>query len=141
MRKLLTMPMMMTPTTIWAMIAITLVIGWCPPQSWAMLAPAVANEMGADAGRVADLQVVQRALESKLVQQRLLDFGLTADEVQARLGKMSNDDVHQLAMQIDSIMPGGDPSGVGLVIAVIVIVILIVILVWLLNHKIAIEKQ
>jgi hypothetical protein len=140
MRKLLTMPMMMTQTTIWTMIVITLVIGWCPPQGWAMLAPAVVEEMVADPARLADLQIIQRALESKIIQQRLEDWGLTAEEVQARLGTMSNQDVHQVAMQIDAVMPGGD-AVLGIVIALLVIAILVVILVWLLNNKVAIEKK
>jgi hypothetical protein len=132
----MTMPMM-TPTMIWILIAITLVIGWCPPQSWAMLAPAVANEMGTDSGRIADLQVVQRALESKLVQQRLLDFGLTADEVQARLARLSDEELHQMATQIDTLMPGGE---LGIIILLLVIAIIVLVVVYLMGHKVVVKE-
>ena len=140
MKRLLRMPVF-TPLLIWALIGLTFWLGWHQSESWAMLAPAVTSEIGADAARTADLQTVQHVLESKVIQQRLLDLGLTAEEAQARLATLSSEELHQLAMQLDAVMPGGDPSGVGIVIAVIVIVILVVVLIWLLNHKVSIEKD
>jgi hypothetical protein len=137
MRSLLKTPCF-THTMIWTMVAITLVIGWCPPQGWAMLAPAVAEEMAADPARLADLQIIQRTLESKIVQQRLEDWGLTAEEVQARLGTMSDQDVHQVAMHIDSVMPGGE---LELIIVLLVVAIIILLVIYLTGHKVVVEKN
>ncbi|HKW86632.1 MAG TPA: PA2779 family protein [Nitrospiraceae bacterium] len=137
MRSLLRIPFF-TQTLIWTLIVTTLVIGWCPPQGWAMLAPAVTAEGSAESGRTADLQTIQRALESKIVQQRLQDWGLTQDEVQTRLAQLSDQDVHQMAMQIDALMPGGE---LGLIIALLVIAILVVLVLYLTGNKIVVEKS
>jgi hypothetical protein len=116
---------------IWTMVAITLWIGWCPPEGLAMLAPALTNEIGADAARMADLQTVQHVLESKVIQQRLLDLGLTAEEAQARLATLSNEELHQLALQVDALVPGGE---LGLIIAILVVVLLVVLIIYLIRR-------
>lgn len=106
-----------------------------------MLAPAVSTGTESVSGpnRVTDLQKVQSVLESKVVQQRLEDFGLTPEEINARLPRLSDDQLHQLATQIDALTPGG--NGLGIIVALLVIAILVVILVYLLGHRIVITKQ
>ena len=138
MRKLRTTPIF-SGTMIWAMIVMTLWIGWCPPEGLAMLAPAVTGEIGADAARVADLQTVQHVLESKVIQQRLLDLGLTSEEAQARLARLSNEELHQLAMQLDALAPGGD--ALGIIIVLLVVAIIVVLVIYLMGHKIVVEKD
>ena len=137
MRKLRTAPVF-SKTMIWTMVAITLWIGWCPPEGMAMLAPAVTGEIGSDA-RTADLQTVQHVLESKVIQQRLLDLGLTADEIQARLATLSDQDVHQLALHLDALAPGGD--ALGIIIVLLVVAIIVVLVIYLMGHKIVVEKE
>ena len=107
-----------------------------------MLVPPASTmpEPALGSNRAADLQNIQRVLESKVVQQRLEDFGLTPDEVTARLTRLSDDQVHQMATQVDALLPGGD-AGLGIVIALLVIAILAVILVYLLGHRIVITKE
>ena len=106
-----------------------------------MLAPAVptGTESVSDPNRVMDLQTVQKILENKIVRQRLEDFGLTSEEINARLTRLSDDQLHQLATQIDAITPGGD--GLGIIVALLVIAILVVLLIYLLGHRISITKQ
>ncbi len=84
--------------------------------------------------RAADAQRIQALLESKLVRQRLLDLGYTVEEVSAKLGEISDQQLHTLAMSLDSLRTGGD--GVGLVIALLVVAILVVILIQLTGHHI-----
>jgi hypothetical protein len=110
-------------------------MGWFPPESTAMLAPA---DFGLN--RLEDLQKVQRVLESKMVQQRLEDVGLTADEIQGRLARLSDAQLHRMANQLDALMPGGD-GGLGIVVALLVIAILVVILFYLLGHRIEVKKN
>src|SRR5207247_11363984 len=115
---------------------------WFALDSTAMLAPAVSGVYGTDDGlkRLEDLQRVQRVLESKLVQQRLEGVGLTADEIQGRLARLSDAQLHQRASQLDALMPGGD-GGLGIVIALLVIAILAVVLIYLLGHRIEVKKN
>jgi len=104
-----------------------------------MLAPATSatSETGSDP-RAEDLQKVQRVLENKLVQQRLADLGLTPEEVNAKLDRLSDAQLHQMAAQIDALMPGGE---LGLIIALLVIAILVVIFIYLLDRRIEIKKN
>lgn len=133
----------LTRAMVWTLTVAVLLLGSGPPESLALLAPPdlVAPGTGLDPGRTEDLTKVQQVLESKLIRQRLEDIGFTTEEINSRMARISDAQLHELAMQIDAVMPGGDPSGVGIVVAVIVIVILVVILIWLLDHKVAIEKK
>jgi hypothetical protein len=73
---------------------------------------------------------VRRALENKLVAEKLMSHGLTKEEVSAKLNQMSDEQVHQMASLADRIPAGGD-SGLGIVIAVFVIVALVLLIIFL----------
>lgn len=128
-----------TQVMVWTLVVTTLAVGWFPPEARGMLAPATSTntESISGADRASDLQKIQRVLEAKVVQQRLEDFGLTRDEVNARLSRLSDAELHQLATQIDALVPGGE---LGLIIALLVVAILVVILIYLLGHKIVVAK-
>jgi len=88
--------------------------------------------------RHASLQKIQSVLESKVVAQRLSDFGLTKEEIQSRLGQMSDRQLHEVATQLDALQPGGD--ALGTIVVLLVIAILVVVLLQLTGHKIIITK-
>lgn len=119
-----------TQTIIWALVVVFFAMAAVPQQSQAMLAPTSpeATAAGSETDRVADLQKVQRVLESKIIQQRLEDFGLTPEEINARLNGLSNAQLHQTAAQIDALIPGGDMGIIGTVLVVVLIIILLAIL-------------
>lgn len=96
----------------------------------AMLAPAVAPGSEQSPQRAADLARIQRVLENKRVSQKLKDLGLSESEVQDRLSKLSDREVHQLATKMQALTPAGD-SGLGLVIALLVIGVLALLIVYL----------
>jgi O-antigen ligase len=77
-----------------------------------------------------DIQTIQKALESKIVKQRLQDLGFSEEEIQERLNQLSDEEVHSLAMQIDSLSQGGI---LGVVIAVLVIVVLVLVIMKLMD--------
>lgn len=108
----------------------------------AMFVPSVpvqqpAQTAGVSAGRAADLEKIQAALELKIVQQRLIDQGLSPDETMARVNKLTDEQVHQLAMHTDSIEAGGGP--VGFLVSVMVLALLVVLLIFLLEGRIQIK--
>ena len=76
---------------------------------------------------------VRRALENKLVAGRLMGHGLTSDEVSAKLNRMSDEQVHQMASLADKIPAGGD-AGLGIVIAILVVVALVLLIVFLIKR-------
>jgi hypothetical protein len=90
----------------------------------AMVAPAAGQQLTVSVEK--DMATVQTALENKLIQQRLRDMGMSEQEAQKRLARLSPDQVHQVAMQIDQQTAAGDATGVIIVaIAVVLFVALI----------------
>jgi cytochrome c553 len=102
-------------------------------------APHQASTGAADvsAGRTADLANIQGALESKIVQQRLLDYGLSPEDAMARVSKLSDEQINQLATHTDSLQAGGD--GGSVLVALVVIGLLVVLLVYLLEGRIQVK--
>lgn len=72
---------------------------------------------------------MQAALESKMVRQRLAQFGLTDRQVQSRLSQLSDQQVHQLALQTHGLNSGGD--GGGFVIGLLFITVLVLLIIFL----------
>lgn len=73
---------------------------------------------------------VRKALESKIVSQKLMLHGLSSKEAQNKLELMTDEEVHQLAVLTDRLPAGGD-SGVGLVVGVLVIAALVLLIIYL----------
>ena len=88
------------------------------------------GESQAEMMRDQDIQVIKKALENKLITQRLQDLGFSDQEIQDRLDQLSDQEVHNLATQIDSVSQGGI---LGVVIAVLVIVILVLVILKLMD--------
>ncbi len=89
------------------------------------------------AERAADLAKLQAALESKIVQQKLKDYGLSPEETLARVNKLSDDQLHQLATHTDSNQAGGDP--VDALIGLLIVALLVVLLIYLLQGRIEVK--
>lgn len=110
------------------------VIGSIPSESMAYV---VGSEVSAPSGRASDMDSIQRVLESKLVSEKLSKAGLSGDEINSRLAKLSDTEVHQFAKQLDSLYPGGD--ALGAVIALLIIVILVLVILKIADRKIVIR--
>jgi hypothetical protein len=87
--------------------------------------------------RAAGLARIQSALESKIVQQTLMDYGLSPEETIAQVNKLSDKQINQLATHTDSLQAGGD--GGSLIVGLLVVAILVVILVYLLEGRVVIK--
>jgi len=88
--------------------------------------------------RSADLQTIQKALEQKIVRDRLEVLGFSEDEIRQRLEQLTDEQIHSLAQDIDRLDVGGD--GLGIIVALLVIVILVIILIKLTNREIIISN-
>lgn len=98
-------------------------------DGWAMLVPV--EGAAPVTQRAADVKLVQTALESKAVKERLKGFGLSDAEVQSRMQSLSDEEVHQLAVQIEALGPGGDG---GVVVALLVVAVLVLLIVFLVKR-------
>lgn len=102
------------------------------------LAPSrVSGTTAIASSRDADLIVVQRALENRVVAQKLKDYGVASNDVQLRLANMSDQDVHTLATASKGLPTGGD--GAGFIISLLVIVILVLVILKLMNKQVVVK--
>ena len=88
--------------------------------------------------RISDLQKIQKFLEMKLVRERLEKYGFTKDEIQARLGQLSDQQIHQFAQNLDDLKVGG--NGADVVIIVLLIAILVILVLYFTGRKVVITK-
>lgn len=107
----------------------------------AMFVPAAPSQQDTattvSADRAADLARIQTALESKIVRQRLQDYGLSSEEALARIHTLSDSQVHQFAAHTDSLQAGGDP--VDTLIGLLLVALLVVVLIYLLQGRIQVK--
>ncbi len=85
----------------------------------------------------AEIEKVQKVLEMQIVADKLQAFGLSAEEVKAKLHSMSDEQLQLMAQASDRVLAGGD--GAGFVIAVLVIIILVIVILKLLDKRIIIK--
>jgi hypothetical protein len=106
------------------------------PRVDASFSPSVVIPL-AKTDRAADLATVQKALEMKMVRERLADLGFTYEEIQGRISQLSDQQLHSAAQQLDDLKVGGD--GLGIIIALLVIAILVVLVLQLTGHRVIVK--
>ncbi len=108
-------------------VFLALTVGLLPvaqTNAQAMLAPAYTVQSAPAFDRNQDLKAIQGTLESKILREKLHRLGLSDDEIQSRLSRMSDAEVHQLASQIRAVQPAGDLL-IGLLVAGVLILLII----------------
>lgn len=110
-----------------------LMIAVIPAHSWAYLV----ESQNLSSSREADINNIQRVLESKMVSQRLSELGLSMDDINSRLNRLNDADVHQFASQLDSLMPGGDIAIT--IMSLLVITILVLVIMHMAGYKVIIK--
>ena len=127
----------LTKWVVWYMVTLMFLMG-ITPQLYAGLSPSEVISL-TQSNRHADLQKIQKVLETKIIRERLKQLGISEEGIQNRLDQLTDDQIHQVASKVDELNVGGD--GLEVVIALVVIVILAVIIYYLLSHKIEIRKN
>jgi hypothetical protein len=115
--------------SIYLVVAIVLIT--TPAQGWAMFIPS----QTADTARQADMASIQKTLESTIVKQRLMDYGLSSEEAMARINKLSDEQVHQFASQLDSLQAGAD-DGVDALVFLLLVAILVILILEITGHHV-----
>jgi hypothetical protein len=121
----------------WYLVVAMFIIGIAPRVD-AGLAPSEIIALS-QTDRAADITKIQKVLELKAVSERLTQLGLAQEEIKNRLDQLSDQQIHQAALQLDDLKVGqGDVFGI--VIALLVIAILIVILLNITGRRVFITK-
>ncbi len=94
----------------------------------AMFLPAAPQAADRGLGRSADLGVIQRALESKTLEQRLMDYGVSPGKAMEKINSLSDEQVHQLAANISALEAGGRGIDTNTLIIILLLVLLILII-------------
>jgi len=84
-----------------------------------------------------DLTTVRQALENKMITKRLQELGYSQEEIQDRMAKLSDEDLHRLATGIEDVDVAGD--GIGFVIGVLIIIALVVLILNLADRRVTIS--
>jgi len=121
----------------WYLVVAMIIIS-IAPRVEAGFAPSEITDLR-QVDRTSDIEKIQSFLEMKAVRERLKQFGLTNEEVTERLSQLSDEQVHQLALQLDDLRVGQD-SALGVVIAILIIVILVIVILQLTGRKVIITK-
>jgi hypothetical protein len=101
-----------------------------PSQGWAMFMP---SSQVAPA-RQTDIITIQKALESSVVKQRLMDYGFSSEEAMMRINKLTDKEIHQFAGNLDSLQAGAD--GVDALIFLVLVAIIVVVVLEATGHKV-----
>jgi hypothetical protein len=104
-----------------------------PSQSWGMFVPAAQST----STRQADMASIQKTLESQVIKQRLMDYGLSSEEAMARISRLSDQQTHQLAANLESVQAGAD--GLGVVVFILVVAIIVVLVLELTGHHVIVR--
>ncbi len=120
----------------WFMMAVMFLFGFVPRLE-AGFSPSAASAL-AKSDRASDLDRIQKTLETKMIKERLEKLGFAKGEIESRLNSLSDEQIHDLAMQLDSLKVGAD-GGAGVVIAILVIIILVIFLLYLTKHQVVVK--
>jgi hypothetical protein len=115
---------------LFTLIAAMFVIGLIPNTGTAAVIPAGEADQGA--ARAQNEAKIQAMLERKEIAARLSDYGLTSQEVSGRLNELSDQQVAEIAGQVDKINAGGD--AVGLLISLALLILLVLLILHLLGY-------
>lgn len=108
-----------------------------PSLAAATLAPSKTSSGAPATNRETDLTTVRQTLENKLVAQKLKDYGLSPAEVDAKLPRMSDADVHQIALLSKKLPQGGD-AGADLIF-ILIVVLLVILIIKLMNREVIVR--
>lgn len=120
----------------WYLVVAMFIIGIAPKVDAGFSPSEIINLTKGE--RAADLQKIQKALEMKAVSERLSQFGLTQDEIQQRFAQLSDQQVHQIALQLDDLKIG-QSDAIGFIIALLVIAILVIVILRLTGHRVIVS--
>jgi hypothetical protein len=86
--------------------------------------------------RSRDMAAVQRTLENKKVVERLKALGYSPQEIEAKVSRLDDAELHKLSTRIENVSSGGI---IGVVIGVLLIILLVVLILEIEDDEIQID--
>lgn len=96
-----------------------------------------------DSQREDDIISLKRFLDNKIVEEKLIEWGYSKEEIAGRLNNLSDDELHYFATQSDSLQAGGDAVGavLGFILALLLIALLVILILELTGHDVVIKTK
>ena len=117
----------------WGALSLFVSLMLAPVFPSAAAIPESGQPASAADARAQDLETVRRVLEVQAVKQRLGSIGLSPEEADRKLNRLSDSQLHRLAGTLDALIPAGSVDGtlhtVLLALLVFLTAVVIVILV------------
>ena len=108
------------------------------PRVYAGFSPSEAISM-LSFDRSSDLEKIRKVLEMKMVREKLKDLGFTPNEIEKRLGQLSDHQIHQLALNLDELQVGG--SGWAVLIIILLVVLIVGVVIYVSGHRVVLERE
>jgi len=90
----------------WYLVMAMFVLG-ITPRVFAGFSPSEAVSIF-NFDRSSDIDKIRKVLEMKMVRERLKNFGFTPDEIEKKLIQLDDQQIHQLALNLDELKVGGN---------------------------------
>ena len=74
-----------------------------------------------------EVNKIQRAMESRVVKEKMEAYGLRPEEVKDKLQGMSDDQIHMLSQASERLLAGAD-AGAGFVVVLLIILLVVLII-------------
>lgn len=120
----------------WCLVFAMFIVG-IAPRVEAGFSPSEAAALS-KVDRAAELEQIQKALETKMIKERLGKLGLTQEEVNKRLSQLDDRQIHQLALKIDDLRVAG--NGFEVFVAFLLIGILVGVWFYVTGHRVVVTK-
>jgi len=120
----------------WTVLTVFCALSLIPANGNAALVQSRLADGSAVSERMTQIETIRKVLEKEIVTQRLADYGVSAQEISAKLPTLSDEQLHQLAGMSTDLAAG---DGLGVVIGVLLIVFLVIVILMLLDKKVIIR--
>ncbi|MDD5067714.1 MAG: PA2779 family protein [bacterium] len=108
-------------------MAVYMILFFSTPGIAAMISSSLSSEKSMSAAeRRVKLETVKKALENKMVQAKLKDYGLNDREINEKIKSMNDSQIQLLAQASEKVLAGGD--GLSLIVTLLVIVLLVILI-------------
>jgi len=120
----------------WYMVTVMFLLGITPRVDAGFSSSGVIGQP--QMNRTADWDKIQKVIEIKMIRERLNALGFSQEEIQMRLNHLSDEQVHQLALNLDELKVGGDDAVTVIIVLVIVAIALLVV--YLMGYRLVLKK-
>ena len=125
----------LTNWVLWYMVAVMFLFGIIPKVDAGFSPSELIGQ--SHMNRSGDVEKIRKFIEMKMVRERLNAFGFSQEEIQTRLNQLTDDQIHQVALQLDELKVAG--NGGEVVIIVLLILILVALIIYVTGHRVIVK--